>query len=43
MEDLFLLAEGLHLSPESAELLLLLRREPFSLVGVDRILVYPTP
>src|SRR5215210_9036292 len=42
-EDLFLLAEGLHLSPESPEFLLLLGSQPFSLAAVDRILVDPTP
>src|SRR5215213_1795865 len=42
-EDLFLLAEGLHLAPEPTQLLLLLCCEPFSLAGVDLVLVHPAP
>src|SRR5215212_7636292 len=42
-QDFFLLAEGLHLASESAELFLLLCREPFSLAAVDRVLVDPAP
>ena len=42
-EDFFLLAEGLHLASESAELFLLLCCEPFSLAGVDLVLVDPAP
>src|SRR5215218_6420288 len=34
---------GFHLTPEVAQLLLLLGREPCSLAGVDLVLVYPVP
>src|SRR5215218_10485102 len=42
-QDLFLLTEGLHFTPEFAQLLLLLCCESLSVAGVNLVLVYPVP